>query len=72
MEKTIVGVHFKNSWNDDFGGKAYELQVLKNHLSKAKCNDFIYKNIGPQGRYVYLHCHIDHESGEEDNQCAAD
>ena len=23
MEKKIVGVHFKNSWNDDFGGKSY-------------------------------------------------
>ena len=28
------------------GEYAYELQVIKNHLSKAKCDDFI-----------YLHCH---------------
>ena len=34
------------------GEYPYELQVLKNHLSKAKCDDFIYKNIGPNGRYV--------------------
>lgn len=39
------------------GEYAYELQVIKNHLSKTKCDDFIYKNIGPLGEYVYLHCH---------------
>ena len=27
------------------GEYAYELRVLKNHLSKAKCDDFIYRNI---------------------------
>lgn len=41
------------------GEYAYERQVLKNHLSKAKCDDFIYRNIGPGGEYVYLHCHVD-------------
>lgn len=39
------------------GEYAYELQVIHNHLSKAKCDDFIYKNIGATGEYVYLHCH---------------
>lgn len=38
---------------------AYEVQVLQNHLSKAKCDDFIYKNIGTGGQYAYLHCHED-------------
>lgn len=41
------------------GEYAYELQVLKNHLSKAKCDDFLYKNIGQKGEYVYMHCHRD-------------
>lgn len=41
------------------GEYAYELQVIKNHLSKAKCNDFIYRNIGANGEYVYMHCHRD-------------
>lgn len=41
------------------GEYAYEVQAMHNHLSKAKCDDFIYKNIGPQGTYVYLHCHED-------------
>ena len=35
------------------GEYAYELQVLRNHLSKAKCDDFIYRNIGRNGVYVY-------------------
>ena len=41
------------------GEYAYELQVLRNHLSKAKCDDFIYRNIGRNGVYVYMHCHRD-------------
>ncbi len=41
------------------GEYAYEKRVLKNHLSKAKCDDFIYRNIGRDSEYVYLHCHED-------------
>lgn len=40
---------------------SYEMQVVKNHLSKEKCDDFIYRNIGPGGMYVYLHGHVDKE-----------
>ncbi len=43
------------------GEYAYECKVLRNHLSKAKCDDFIYRNIGPNGIYVYMHCHKDGE-----------
>ncbi len=43
------------------GEYAYEVQAMQNHLSKAKCDDFIYRNIGPGGEYVYLHCHVDKE-----------
>lgn len=39
------------------GEYAYELGALHNHLSKAKCDDFIYRNIGRNGKYVYMHCH---------------
>ena len=39
------------------GEYAYEVQVKKNHLSKAKCDNFIYRNIGSKGEYVYMHCH---------------
>ena len=46
------------------GEYAYEVRSLRNHLSKAKCDDFIYRNIGPGGEYVYLHCHVDEEDAE--------
>lgn len=41
------------------GEYAYEKQVLKNHLSKAKADDFIFSNCGPNSEYCYLHCHDD-------------
>lgn len=41
------------------GEYAYEKQVLKNHLSKAKADDFIFKNCGVNSKYCYLHCHDD-------------
>ena len=41
------------------GEYAYEIQAFHNHLSKEKADNFIYKNIGPKGTYVYMHCHED-------------
>ena len=40
------------------GQYPYELRVIGTHLSREQCNDFIAKNIGATGRYVYLHEHI--------------
>ena len=45
------------------GEFVYERRVLGTHLSKAKCDDFIYRDIGPTGEYVYLHGHV--EEGKE-------
>lgn len=39
------------------GEYAYELQVLHNHLSKEKCDEWISRNIGRKGEFVYMHCH---------------
>lgn len=39
------------------GEYAYETGVLRTHLSRKKCDDFIYANIGPGGEYVYMHRH---------------
>lgn len=36
---------------------AYEINVLDNHLSKEKCDKFIYDNMGDKSQYVYLHEH---------------
>lgn len=44
------------------GEYAYERRVLRTHLSKAKCDNFIYSNIGSRGQYVYMHTHRDDET----------
>lgn len=44
------------------GEFAYERRVLRTHLSKAKCDNFIYSNIGSHGQYVYMHTHRDDET----------
>jgi len=43
------------------GQYAYEYRVLNTHLSKERCEDFIAKNIGSVGEYVYLHTHREDE-----------
>lgn len=39
------------------GEYAYEMNVLKNHLSVDDCNEFIKRNMGSNSEYVYLHQH---------------
>ena len=39
------------------GQYCYEYQVLQNHLSKKKADDFIIANAGDKSRFVYLHGH---------------
>ncbi len=51
------------------GEYAYERQVLKNHLSLQKCNDFIYRNIGVNGEIVYMHCHEDKKNDNNSADC---
>lgn len=41
------------------GEYAYEKQSQHNHLSRQKCDDFIYRNARPDSLYVYMHCHED-------------
>ena len=35
----------------------YEQRVLKYHLSEKKCNDWLYKNMGSNSEYIYMHQH---------------
>lgn len=42
----------------DNGEYCYEFDASKNHLSKAKCDDFIYSNANHMSEYVYLHGHV--------------
>jgi conserved hypothetical protein len=39
----------------------YEYEVMQNHLSKTKCDNFIYQNI-TGGEYIYMHQHKGGES----------
>ena len=56
-------LHERIAAKKETGEFPYERRVLKCHLSKEKCDDFIYRNIGPMSEYVYLHCHV--EKGEQ-------
>lgn len=47
------------------GEYAYEKRVMQTHLSLESCNNFIYRNIGPTGQYVYLHGHVDRERRDQ-------
>lgn len=50
---------------EESGVFAYEYKVLKNHLSKAKCDDFIVRNAGARSKFIYMHGHIGKESDNE-------
>lgn len=36
---------------------SYEKDVIKNHLSKQKCDNFLYENMGENSKYIYMHQH---------------
>lgn len=42
---------------EEKGEFAYEYRAKYNHLSKAKCDDFICANAGINSKFVYLHQH---------------
>lgn len=54
------------------GAYAYEVSVLQNHLSKEKCDDFIYRNAHQNSRYIYMHCHEDDKGGAPDDNRSED
>lgn len=47
---------------EENGQYAYEYEVLKNHLSKQKCDDFIVRNAGNKSQFIYMHGHIGKEN----------
>lgn len=44
---------------EERGEYVYEHQVLKNHLSKTKCMNFIAKYMGDNGTFIAMHIHED-------------
>lgn len=41
------------------GQYAYEFDVLKNHLSKEKCDEWLSRNMDWNGSFIYMHQHVD-------------
>lgn len=39
------------------GQYAYEYKAAENHLSREQAEDWLYQNMGPHSRYVFLHGH---------------
>lgn len=39
------------------GEYAYEFKAAENHLSREQTEDWLYQNMGPNSRYVFLHGH---------------
>lgn len=52
------------------GEYAYEEQVLHNHLSKEKCDAFLYSNMEDNSQFVYMHQHKERASHDNRKDCA--
>lgn len=57
------------------GTYSYEMDVIRNHLSKEQATDFLVKNVGAGSEYQFLHQHKEEEDNggetdvyEEDNR----
>ena len=44
------------------GEFSYEVNAARNHLSREQAVDWIYKNTGPNSKYVFLHQHVDRQT----------
>ena len=51
------------------GEYAYELRAARNHLSREQAEDWLYQNMGPGSRYVFLHQHAEKERGAHEKEC---
>lgn len=47
----------------DSGEFAYEIRAARNHLSQEQAEEWLYSQMGPNSRYVFLHQHREKESG---------
>lgn len=50
------------------GKFAYEIQAAENHLSKEQTEDWLYQNMGPCSRYVFLHGHEETEKEKNNDE----
>lgn len=49
------------------GEYAYEVNAKKYHMSQTRCDDWLYKNMGQNSRFVYMHQHVDRDGGSEES-----
>ena len=45
------------------GEYAYEVRAAANHLSQEQALDWLYRQMGPQSQYVFLHQHSERRKG---------
>ena len=45
------------------GEYAYEYEAKRNHLSQEQAENWLYQQMGPKSKYVFLHIHI-HKGGK--------
>lgn len=57
-------IHERIKAKETFGQYVYEYRVLKTHLSKEECDEWLMENMSDTSEYVYLHQHNKKE-GEE-------
>lgn len=57
---------------EDNGEFAYERRVLRTHLAKSKCDDFLLRNCTAKSEFVYMHCHRDEDDTERKEECTTE
>lgn len=50
------------------GEFSYEVEAARNHLSREQAEDWLYQNMGPNSKYVFLHQHVDRSVRNGDKQ----
>ncbi len=54
---TDEGIKERIREKEESGEYAYEYEVMQNHLSKEKCDNFLVANAGAHSEFIYLHEH---------------
>lgn len=60
---TRAGIEERAAQKMERGEFAYEYRAAANHLSREQAEDWLYQNMGPHSRYVFLH---EHEEAQND------
>lgn len=56
---TEDGIQERIKAKEVLGIYIYEYDAMLNHLSKEKCDKFLYENIGENSECIYMHTHIE-------------